>query len=79
MTTKEITHKYIGEILNFPHYYGENLDALWDILSTYGKELKITFLHSDHLKKNLEGYGVKLIDLFKELEEENPKIKVFWE
>jgi ribonuclease inhibitor len=27
-------HKHIALVLNFPSYYGKNLDALWDVLST---------------------------------------------
>ncbi|AUI88103.1 barnase inhibitor [Vibrio azureus] len=27
-------HKHIAQALNFPYYYGSNLDALWDVLST---------------------------------------------
>ncbi len=27
-------HKVIARVLNFPSYYGGNLDSLWDVLST---------------------------------------------
>jgi len=30
--TKQDFHKQVAMLLNFPHYYGENLDALWDCL-----------------------------------------------
>ena len=32
--TESDFHKYIALALNFPSYYGKNLDALWDVLST---------------------------------------------
>ncbi|WP_071849189.1 barstar family protein [Alkalibacterium sp. 20] len=41
MENKEIAHRYIQEVLNIPSYYGYNLDALYDALSLYDKELSI--------------------------------------
>lgn len=39
---KEDPHKYIKETLDFPDYYGENLDALFDCLSeVYNKTIII--------------------------------------
>ena len=34
MVDKETTHEYLKEKLSLPDYYGANLDALWDCLST---------------------------------------------
>lgn len=75
MKTREETHKYLKEKLNLPEYYGENLDALWDILSTYSKPIKISFINKDELIKNLEDYGYALISVFQDVEEENTNIK----
>lgn len=35
-------HKYIKEALDFPDYYGENLDALYDCLCDLNCEIHIT-------------------------------------
>ena len=32
-TDKESSHKYLKEMLEFPEYYGNNLDALYDCLT----------------------------------------------
>ena len=37
----EEAHKQLAEILDFPSYYGRNLDALFDLLSTYNGMVKI--------------------------------------
>ena len=33
MQTQEETHEYLKKMLEFPEYYGGNLDALYDCLS----------------------------------------------
>lgn len=33
MSNKEDAHMYLKYRMNFPEYYGENLDALYDVLS----------------------------------------------
>ena len=40
LTDKEEAHKYLAQLLEFPDYYGNNLDALADCL---GQMNEITF------------------------------------
>ncbi len=39
-------HKYLREALNFPEYYGENLDALHDCLTELDDVL-VQFVNAD--------------------------------
>lgn len=64
MTSKKEAHKYIKKMLDFPEYYGENLDALWDILSTKSRIISIFLLHEEKLHENLGNYGKLLIEVF---------------
>ena len=50
---KERVHGYLKETLNFPEYYGNNLDALYDCLTELG-EVKIQIKRgkeSDYMEK----------------------------
>lgn len=74
MTSKEVAHSYIKEKFNFPSYYGENLDALWDLLSTYSNTVSIYLINEDVLNKNLGEYGKLLTGVFQEASYENDNI-----
>ena len=75
MTSKSEAHKYIKKKLNLPDYYGNNLDGLWDILSTKSKMISIFLLHEEKLYENLGEYGKKLIDTFEEAAQSNGSIQ----
>lgn len=74
MSSKEVSHLYIKEQLNIPWYYGNNLDALWDVLSTYDKSIKIYFINAEKLIGNLGDYGKSIISVFQDAEKENHNI-----
>jgi ribonuclease inhibitor len=75
MTSKSEAHEYIKEMLDLPDHYGNNLDALWDILSTKSKMTSIFLLHEEKLYENLGEYGKKLIDTFEEAAQSNGSIQ----
>lgn len=74
MTSKKRAHDYIKWKLKSKEYYGENLDALWDVLSTYNQEIEISFISTDALIECLGDYGEAIISVFKDAAEENTKI-----
>ena len=51
MATTKGTHDYLKRKLNLPAYYGGNLDALWDVLSTISEPLHVTLLFRDQTGK----------------------------
>ncbi len=69
-------HAYLKRKLELPDYYGENLDALWDCLSTDQEAKRITIINRDNILRNLGEYGVRLLDLFEEVAKENHHIEV---
>lgn len=76
ITTRDNAHSYIKEKLDLPRYYGKNLDALWDVLSTYGEKIEISFINTEFLLEHLGGYGKSIIKVFEDAERENKNIKL---
>lgn len=69
-----ILHECISHQLNFPSYYGNNLDALWDILSVWSEILEIKLLNTEKLMEYLGEYALETIELLNELSNENKNI-----
>src|SRR5690606_12390324 len=74
MQTKETTHEYLKRKLRILGYYGKNLDALWDILSTCSKPMEIELINEEKLIEHMGDYGKSIIEVFQDAEEENPNI-----
>jgi len=73
MLTREAAHAELARVLSFPDWYGANLDALWDLVSTMKAE--VTFIHSEAMLGVLEVYGSKLIQTLLEAAAENPDFR----
>ena len=63
---KEKGHDYIAEALNFPDYYGKNLDALYDCLTEIECEIQLV---------NAGAVDKDIIDTFKDAAIENEFLK----
>ena len=74
MTDKAKTHKYLKRKLRFPDYYGDNLDALWDLLTTISEPIDIRLMNYDILINNLDQYGESIIETFKDAAIENKNL-----
>lgn len=75
MMTRELTHLYLRYNLNLPMYYGNNLDALYDILSVCDQEVSLILINQQDLEYHLGTYGRALIEVFQDVSTVNPKIK----
>ena len=68
----EKAHTYLAEELDFPNYYGRNLDALYDCL---------TDLRDVRIKLDLNGsdneYLERILQVFEDAAEENEGINVY--
>ena len=68
-------HDYLKEALALPDYYGKNLDALYDCLTELD-ETEIRFVNLDAAG---DSYFSRVLDLFQEAREENPRLHLFFE
>lgn len=75
MKNKKLVYLYIKFQLEIGEFFGSNLDALWDVLSTYSQPLIITLINKDKLIENLGDYGESIIQVFEDVEEENRNIE----
>lgn len=72
VNSQKALHSQLAGALNFPSYYGKNLDALWDCLSDYaislrGQSMEVVVKNSDHVR-DIVGteYLQKIVDCFNE-------------
>lgn len=74
MTSIKVAHDYISRKLDFPEYYGGNLDALWDILSTISDPIHIRLINKEELYENLGDDSDPLLSVFFDANEENENL-----
>lgn len=65
---------YLAEMLDFPDYYGKNLDALYDCLTEIGE--CIIVLNGESILRESEGYGAKVLKVLREAANANPGLKL---
>lgn len=71
METREKAHVYLKEKLNFPEYYGGNLDALYDCLCELS-DVKLVIMHGQEAK----GYYFRVEKILKKASEENEDLRI---
>ena len=67
-------HERIRRGLPVPEYYGNNLDALHDVLAECADGTKIVFENSSEIAPNMKGYVEALRWMCSETTEEYPDI-----
>ena len=71
--TKETLHQHLARELNFPDWYGENLDALFDCLTSVSEEVTLT-LDLSALTESLGPYAQRVGKVLNRAAEKNPKL-----
>ena len=72
MTDRDALWQEIRRVLEVPEYFGNNLDALHDVLGEIEGELRI--LHACKMLNALGSYGCKLLEVCFDAAQENPRL-----
>ena len=72
---KKKAHEIISRELSFPSYYGGNLDALYDCLTEMG-QTEIDLFSCALIRRNLDAYGDRLLQVFSDAAEANPNLSL---
>ena len=71
---KEQAHLHLAEVLDFPDYYGKNLDALFDCLTELG-ECTIV-LNGENTLRKTDCYGTQVLKVLEEAVRVNSNLKL---
>ncbi len=72
-------HRYLKETLDFPFYYGANLDALHDELTSEGQNLRIVVRYPAAPKGKMVEYLPRLLRVFDDAARENYHLEIVYE
>ena len=75
MADKADAHAYLKQMLSFPEYYGNNLDALYDCLT----ELEETEIRFVNLSADADSYFARVLTVFQEAEAENRNLRIAYD
>ncbi len=68
MTSREKAYRVIERTMNFPDWFGHNLDALADCLSDLpGDNTAVVFVNTDALAEHLGPYAEKMLACFRDV------------
>ena len=68
-TSKEVMCDYLNDIFDLPDHFGNNLDALWDSLSSSSKETVIELIYKDAIVEHLGKYGESFLSILDRLDQ----------
>lgn len=76
ISDRESLHDFLAGHLQFPGYYGRNLDALYDLLTEIQEETNLKIINADILRETLGAYCAALIVTLNQASENNPHFSV---
>lgn len=80
MPTREEAHAYLSRRLGLPDYYGNNLDALYDILSSdFAGPARLVVYRREALEQSLGAYSMALLAALLDAARENPHLQVVFD
>jgi len=78
MLNRRAAHDHLAKQLDFPDYYGRNLDALFDLLSERSTPTRLLVRHKETILSWLGGYGEALCQTLLDADQINPRLEVLF-
>lgn len=72
-------HQAFAQALSFPDWYGNNLDALYDQLTSIGAETALRLLHWAEAEAAMGRYATCARRAIEDAAQQNPKLTVLFE
>ncbi|MBQ9411803.1 MAG: barstar family protein [Oscillospiraceae bacterium] len=72
---KRALHEALAAQLGFPGWYGHNLDALYDLLSTEAEPCRILLRNRERLEEQMGGYFRCFLGLLEDLRREGCSVE----
>jgi len=73
LSQKEEAHAYLKQMLGFPDYYGNNLDALFDCLTEL-KDVEVNFINQEQAGE----YFARIYPVILDAAKENAGFRIDW-
>lgn len=74
--SREALHTALAQALEFPAWYGGNLDALFDCLTDLSEDTVIRLSHFEQLEERLGAYAGRLLRVLEAAARENAHLTV---
>ncbi len=76
LKTPAMAHAHLAELLDFPEYYGANLDALYDVLTDIHEDTCIRIPRLIITNLYLGQYGERMVEVLGAAELENKHLEI---
>mgnify|MGYP003290236567 CR=1 FL=1 len=76
LINRNVLHETMASAMQFPAYYGKNLDALHDCLGECCEPTTLIVTHTDRLLRNLGDYGDTFLRVLTDSAESNKNLTV---
>ena len=77
--SRDELYDYLEDELPFPAYFGRNLDAVHDVLTEYGRNWTIHFLHLTDIEVMMPRYMEKFRDMCADAMQETEGLEIIFD
>ena len=76
ISSEQQIHRLLADALDFPTWYGENLDALFDCITDVTDDVEISVVESDDLVARLGERALLILTVLRDAAAGNSRLKI---